>query len=212
MNRFIRFFLVWTGILIFGTACSLVPASSPGSIQFQDDFESEPSGWSLRDDPSGSVEISGGVLRLTVSEPAVSIVTTAGLDLNDSLLSVEALKLAGPDDNSFGLVCRYIDPANFYFYQISSDGYFALGRVQDGEVSLFGNPLMQPHPAIQQGDQINDLGMGCKDNQISAYANGELMAVFEDSSFQSGDVGVIAGTIGSPGVEIGFDLFYARQP
>ena len=34
----------------------------------------------------------------------------------------------GPDDNDFGIICRYIDDNQFYYAIISSDGYYGIVR------------------------------------------------------------------------------------
>lgn len=194
------------------TACSILPTPAPGSVLFQDDFSRQASGWQLREDDTGKAQVEDGELRVSISAPETSIITTPGLDLKDVRIETQVRKAAGPDDNSYGLVCRYSDPQNFYFFEVSSDGYYGLGKMTDGTAALFGNNLMQPHIAIQQGEAINILRFDCRGSQLSAYINGQLLAVFEDPAFESGDAGVIAGTIGSPGVEIAFDLFSVRKP
>lgn len=199
-------------LLILLTACSAFSTPAPGEVLFQDDFSSQAHGWRLRDDLTGSAGVSGGEMVIAVHVPETSIVTTAGLDLTDVQIELTARKLPGPDDNSFGIVCRYQDEDNFYFFQVSSDGYFALGKVIGGSASLFGSDQMQPSPFLLLGENTNILRFDCRGRQLSAYINNELAAVYEDEALQSGDVGLIAGTIENPGVEIGFDLFSVRNP
>ena len=46
----------------------------------------------------------------------------------DLRIEVDVSKQNGPDDNAFGVLCRYQDPENFYYFLISSDGFGGIGR------------------------------------------------------------------------------------
>jgi len=50
------------------------------------------------------------------------------LNFVDTLVHTRALKLNGPDDNMFGILCRYQDEENYYALVIGSDGYYGVFR------------------------------------------------------------------------------------
>ena len=51
----------------------------------------------------------------------------------DFVLDVDATQVDGPNDNSYGVIFRYVDDRNFYRLDISGDGYFAVFKYKDGK-------------------------------------------------------------------------------
>jgi hypothetical protein len=49
-------------------------------------------------------------------------------------------------------------------------------------------------------------------DHLSLYVNGQILADVRDATFETGDVGLIAGTFTEPGVDIRFDDFVVHQP
>jgi hypothetical protein len=47
---------------------------------------------------------------------------------------------------------------------------------------------------------------------LTFYVNGFQIAQTQDAALSSGDIGLIAGTFGEPGVDILFDNFVVLQP
>jgi len=124
----------------------------------------------------------------------------------------DAVKAGGPDDNDFGVICRYQDVDNFYFFIISSDGYYGIGKTVDGVQELIGTDQMNPDDAINQGDANNHIKADCVGSHLVLHANGAKLADVEDTSLSSGDVGLIAGTFDEAGADIHFDNFVVRKP
>jgi hypothetical protein len=121
-------------------------------------------------------------------------------------------KFGGPDDNEFGLVCRYIDQDNFYFFTISSDGYYGIGKYKQNHLSLIGMEQMHSSEFIIQGQSINHLRADCIGSQLTFYINGHKVKEVGDADFSTGDVGLIAGTFNTPGADILFDNFSVLKP
>jgi len=193
------------------TGCQTNQAS-PGSLLFQDDFAKTSSGWLVGQDSDGLVAYDGGGIRIFVKQPGAARLTVPSLRFTDVHIEVDTIKLTGPDDNNFGLVCRYQNESNFYFFEISSDGYYTIGKYIDGVMSLIGMTQMQSHNAIHQGGAINHLRVDCSGSRLVFYVNGEKLAEVEDNEIKSGDVGLIAGAIKTAGTDILFDNFSVLQP
>ena len=70
-------------------------------------------------------------------------------------VGVDASKLGGPDDNSFGVICRYRDAENFYAFLVSSDGYYGIIKVKDGKYSLLSGKNMDFNSGIVRGRGTN---------------------------------------------------------
>lgn len=184
----------------------------PGAVLLQDDFSDEDSGWSTWEDERSRVAYQDGGLRIRVGETQYDYWSTAGERFFDTRITVEAAKMGGPDDNDFGILCRYKDPDNFYAFLISSDGYAGILKVKDGEYNLISGENMNYFEAIQQGGAVNRLEARCQSFELSLMANGEQLLTAEDFDFMSGEVGVIAGSYDQPGVDIFFDNFVVYNP
>jgi hypothetical protein len=206
-------------LALLSGSCGLLPLNAAGverpsgSVLFQDEFSDPSSGWDRRpQDPAGFLDYSEGVYRIQAI--GVEKLVWAGPDLTftDAHFEVEATRVAGPEDDDFGLVCRAVDPANFYFFAISSDGYYGIGKVRDGVPELVGMAAMPPSEAIRQGNDRNHLRAECVGENLSLYVNGILLAVVQDAEFSAGETGLFVGTFETSGSEVHFDNFAVLQP
>ncbi|MEN6483176.1 MAG: hypothetical protein ABFD29_13525 [Anaerolineaceae bacterium] len=59
---------------------------------------------------------------------------------------------------------------------------------------------------------MNYLRADCNQSDLTFYINGTKVLEGHDSSFTSGDVGLIAGTYEETGVDIFFDNFIVYKP
>jgi hypothetical protein len=127
-------------------------------------------------------------------------------------VEVDATRLSGPVYNRFGLTCRFQDINDFYFFVISSDGYYAIGKIKNGATSLIGQEMMAYNSIIQQGGGANHLRFDCIGNTLRGYVNGQAIAITEDADFSGGDAGLISGAFDEGSVEVGFDNFVVYKP
>lgn len=191
------------------TACQLKPATH-GSPLYQDDFSDPGSGWTKGEDKASLIDYVADGLRIYIRESHTARVTTPGLSFKDARIEVDATRLTGPENNSFGMVCRFQDKNNFYFFQISSDGYYGIGKYKSGKLSLIGATQMQSHDAIDKAS--NHLRADCTGDILRLYVNGRKIGEVKDDDFSTGDVGLIAGTFDTAGTDIYFDHFTVIKP
>lgn len=203
-------FLVLPALLIL-SSCTLLK-NEPGSLLFQDDFSDPGSGWKQGRNASGAVEVAGGSLKISVLSPQTTKITVPGIKFRDTRVEVDARKASGDDDNYFGIVCRYQDDENFYYFMISSDAYYAIGKWSSGVAIPLSAEMMQSSSAIAEGIANNHLRADCVGEELSLYVNGELLSRVEDPEFASGEAGLFAGTIMSSQIEIVFDRFMVLEP
>jgi hypothetical protein len=126
-------------------------------------------------------------------------------------IEVDTGKIGGPDENRIGVICRF-DGSNYYFFLISSDGFYGIGLYHGGVGTLLGQSEMQADPTIKTGLAVNHLRADCSGNTFTFYVNGFQVAQAQDSTLTSGDVGLLAGTFATPGVDVVFDNFVVLQP
>jgi hypothetical protein len=179
----------------------------PGALLYEDDFEDPASGWDAYNDGDTLAIYSGGEYRLAVYTDSYVVWTTPdpALELGDFILEVEARQVEGPLDNNLGLLVRYQEEDDsFYWFQISSDGYFSVDlREAEDWVSLIG---WQASEAIRQGlDATNHLRLVCRGNEFTFYVNDEPLTTLVDEAYAAGNIGLAAGAFDEPGVVIHFD-------
>jgi hypothetical protein len=129
-----------------------------------------------------------GLPRRLVASPGRTAVALLGYPGNDLTLEVEALPLAGPDFNGYGLVYRAQDEAHYVSFAIGSDGYYAVLRVAGDEET----PLVdwQQFPHVRRGQQANRLRVTCAGPTCHFFINDEYATTIEDDTWLTGDVGL----------------------
>ena len=71
---------------------------------------------------------------------------------------------------------------------------------------------MLPTEDVNQGNATNRIQADCVGTRLVLYANNVKLAEIEDSSFSSGDIGLLAGTLAETGVDIQFDNLVVKKP
>ena len=188
-------------------------ALQPGSILFKDDFSDPSSGWDRVHADTYLMDYSNGFYAIFLAQADVEVWSNPGLHFQDVIIEVDATKAGGPDDNTFGVLCRSNkDGSSFYFFVISSDGYYAIGKVKDGEQALLNANVMQPSNEVHQGDALNHMRADCVGGRLALYVNETKVAEVHDGEFIAGDVGLLAGSFDVPGVYINFENFMVLKP
>jgi hypothetical protein len=204
-------------LLLVSLSCQVLPNSAQdpanlGRVLFKDDFSDPSSGWNRITTTQGETDYADGIYRIFVNEPNLDVWSMPGGEFKDVRIEVDTLKVGGERDNRFGIICRAEDLESFYTFVISSDGFYGIGKILGQDYSLIGMDALQPHDAILEGSALNHLRADCVGDTLTFYANGTQLAQVRDSEFQSGDVGLIAGTYQTPGTDIRFDNFTVYTP
>lgn len=159
----------------------------------------------------GVMDYDGGGYRILVNALQTNFWSTPNKNFTDVRLEVDTGKLAGPDENRIGLLCRF-NGKDYYFFIITSDGFYGIGLFKDGQAVLLGQSELLSSANINKGLAINHLRADCVGQTLTFYVNGFQIAQAQDATLPSGDVGMLAGTFATPGVDIIFDNFVALQP
>jgi hypothetical protein len=194
-------------LLIAGLAACNDPAGS-----YLETFD-EPGTWSAGSDAFSTGEVTGGVYRLTVIENDISRWASAGRNFGEGVYEVEATAVEGPLDNGFGLLFRANPEAgDFYLFKISADGFVWIGRYLAGaeETTIIGDHWFES-PAVQTGlNATNKLRVVAEGGNMILYVNEQEVGRVTDTTFSSGDVGVLVQTLGGGGVTVEFDNLSVR--
>jgi len=185
---------------------------TPSGVIFRDDFSDSNSGWPASQDADSTTDYASGGYRIAVLQPNLSVWSRPGVDADDARIEVSAEKAGGPDNNAFGVICRYQDADNFYALQISSDGYYAIAQRDAGEWTILVSDEWLFSDVIRRGDAANLIQAECVGSTLSLSVNGERLVEARADLFSTGGVGLIAGTFDEPGVDILFDDFVVSSP
>ena len=198
--------------LLLAACQTLGPQVDPGQVIFQDDFSRATSGWDRYHDATYLSDYSEGAYRINVLESNTDAWANPNLSLSDVQIEVDTTKVGGPDNNVFGVLCRYQDSRNFYFFLVSSDGYTGIGVYKDGRRSLLTDKSLLPSDVVNRGEALNHLRADCVGYRLLLFVNGRLVAEAQAAEWQSGDVGLLAGTYELPGTDVLFDNFSVVRP
>ena len=217
MNRLLQFFSL---LIVLSLACSTgvsttsVPQDQTalsGSVLFQDDFSRSVSGWDRFTNAEGTMDYDAAGYRMLINSLNTNFWSTPHKNFADVRMEVDAGKLGGPDENRIGLICRFTGD-KYYFFLISSDGFYGIGIYADGKAVLLGQSEMQVNSNIKTGLSVNHLRADCTGDTLTFYVNGFQVISVQDATLKSGDVGLLAGTFTQPGVDVIFDNFVALKP
>ena len=204
-------------------ACDVLPFGDPGPdacdsgfALFEDDFGGEQDcGW-LEYNRGGAVAaIEEGVLKISTSSPGEIWWTNPGRRYDDVVIDVTSTQVGGPDDNAYGIICRYQDEENFYLFLISGDGFYTIGKYQNGEdriTYLTEDGQFSQSDQINQGAATNQIQASCIGNELSLAVNGYPLLTVTDSDFAAGDIGVSVSALQQGTVEVNFDNLRVTSP
>ncbi|MDD3825840.1 MAG: serine/threonine-protein kinase [Anaerolineae bacterium] len=187
------------------------PTPPPPSTLYADDFSDENSGWGTSVDNNTEVGYAAGEYRIAVKlSDYMGWGQGPDLAMADYELEVDTVHVAGPLDNNYGPLVRYQDETDeFYWFQISSDGYYAVDLYHQGEFSNL--VTWEPSEAINQGlEATNRVRVVCQGNQFRFYVNDVHLVDVADATLGGGTVGLAAGTFDEPGTVIHFDNLVIR--
>jgi len=218
--------LALIALALASLACSLVSAGGTGStgtsqpvsnktVLFSDDFSDTGSGWDSYTSDDGTVvtDYVNGSYRVFVNKPKYLAWANPGKSFDgDVVVGADVTKSGGPEDNEFGLICRYKDENNFYVFKASSDGYAQIGKYSGGDFSGLTGDQMEQVSGLNSGSAVNHLRADCVGDTLTLYVNNNKVMTTTDSELTSGDVGVYAGTFDTAGTDVLFDNFSVTKP
>ena len=204
--------LLLAGCMFEFMSADTLPWVSDEPLLFADDFSHQTGGWRIYEDRLSFVGYDQGGFRLWVDLPNYQVWSRPGLNFKDTHLYTRAQMLGGPNDNLFGVLCRFQDDGNYYAFVISSDGYYGIIKKQAGVQGLLGSSQMGFSEAIHRGGETNEILAVCQGEQLVLFVNGVQLEQVSDATFTHGDVGLIAGNRAEPGVDILFDYFIVMKP
>lgn len=187
---------------------------SSGDVIFTDDFSTSNENWDIwvKSDQSTVSFFEGGLIMM-VSKPNRDIITTNKVSYSEMLIQTTARKRLGTNDNAYGIVCRYLNDRNYYGFLISSDGYYGIVKVVEGEYKLISSKNMEFDEDIHQGREENSIIAKCEGNTLTLSINGVEKISVIDEDLSTGKSGLIAGSFSEADeTAVLFDDFLVMVP
>jgi hypothetical protein len=185
------------------------PTNIP-EILFEDDFSYD-TGWYTDKDEDFSFEYTRGGYRISVDILNAPIWSIRERNYADVRVEVDAAQISGAQDGYYGLVCRHNDSDNYYALVIGSDGAFGIAKSQAGEFEFLQTGTANPG-VIESGEAVNRVRADCVGETMTLYVNDQKLIEIQDNDFESGYIGVIAGTRLLGGVVVLFDNLAIYEP
>jgi hypothetical protein len=246
--RRLGFFLILIAALVITFALSRFTSSwhyilpvEPGQVAYIATFDHLIEDW---DQYGGLVEaqIADGTLRLSADDVQKNPFSATQQHFADFDLRVEATPAEGPMNNGYGVVFRVDDKDNntptddsLYRFLISSDGYYAVERVIEGDRKWLS--AWNPSSLVSQGINVtNWVRVIAEGDRFQFFINGQQVQVcvpdnpegestfsgdvcmgtmqdaIVDNAISSGKLGVGIWTDNEPGVVVEFDNFLVYGP
>ncbi len=194
--------------LILLTACR----GAASGVLFYDRFGNPDSGWGSESRESYDRGYQEGEYFIEVYEPEWFVWAGPGKRFGDVEVTVDARRVSGAPGGHFGLICRYQAPANFYYFAITDDGYYAIMRVRDNHPKILTGAGFLPSPDIPVGAAVYRLRALCQGEHLRLFVNDRLIASVTDKTFSRGDVGLGVGSGPDGSLRVHFDNFKVTAP
>lgn len=187
--------------------------SSRQGILFQDSFDNPRSGWGKDQREQFERGYRNGEYSIELRTPNWFVWAHPAGKFTDVSVEVNARLASGAPDGHFGVLCRYVDAENFYYFGVSADGYYAIFRRTGENVKILtgDGSGMLPSPAIRTGER-NHIRAVCQGDSLSLYVNDEMIATASDRTLTRGYVGLGAGSGPGGSTLIQFDDFVVTAP
>lgn len=178
-----------------------------------DDFSDPDSGWDVGSGDAGAVGYTDGEYVIRVDEVDYSLWANPGVTFDDVVVGVTMQLDANSAPSDMGAICRYEDADNFIYGEITSDGFYGITQIKDGDLRvLTGGGKLQANDSIRQDTRSNQLQFLCAGSNFALFVNDQFIDAIQADAPASGDVGLIAGTFEKGGARVRFDDFSAVLP
>lgn len=197
--------------LLFVVSVLLLAGCTGTSTDFTDDFSDPASGWGASSHETYVRGYQQGRYLMQIDVPHWLVWATAGRSYTDVKIGV-AVRSEQVADNHYGVFCRYSD-GQFYYFAISTDGYYAIFRRSEGGdlIPLTGQAMLRS-PLVHTDGTGNRLLAVCEGSELTFFINGERAAQISDDVLEKGDVGMAAGTLDQGGTIVWFDDLEVHKP
>ena len=180
------------------------------SGQYRETFDSRLD-WAVNGNNGVSGRVEEGEFLLSVDFPGSMFWTTAGRrNLANGVYEVEGQVISGSSETAYGLVFRAEDSArNFYYFLVSSDGYYSIGGCMEECVDNQFIPIapemwILTDTITPNANDRHTLRVEADGSVLAYFIDGVEIGRFTDTTLAAGDIGLFVQTFDS-GATVAFD-------
>lgn len=178
--------------------------------QYRETFDSRLD-WAVNGNNGVSGRVEEGEFLLSVDFPGSMFWTTAGRrNLANGVYEVEGQVISGSSETAYGLVFRAEDSArNFYYFLVSSDGYYSIGGCMEECVDNQFIPIapemwILTDTITPNANDRHTLRVEADGSVLAYFIDGVEIGRFTDTTLAAGDIGLFVQTFDS-GATVAFD-------
>ena len=205
-------------LLVLGlTACPAGSSSSPFGEDglFHDEFVlGQTADWQFEGDAQGRTTIVNEQLMVELNTPnTMQFSSLPEQSFDNFIFEVDARQLAGDPGNTYGVLFRMQDAAQFYRFELTGDGlYMVERRNADGTWTRFVDDWTESAAIARGINALNRIRIEANGSNFSAFVNDQLVHQFADNAYANGTIGLDAGTFTQPHTQAVFDNVVMRLP
>ncbi len=200
------------------TAQALFNLASGWPLVYGDNFTSaEGTGWELGEEDgtyaSAIWSISGGKYRWeTVSKEGFFWFNTLeGTPVGDFYCQVEAQSITSQESENYGLILRYADDDNYYYFEVQPQNQrYSFYVLHNGQWSAV---IDYTSSASIRTSGVNTLTAAAEGDHFTFFINGQYVDEAYDDRIPTGEVGLVVGAYDAGITSVfEFDNFELRTP
>jgi len=193
--------------------------STPIPLYFNEDFDSDLSGWTsfiTNGDSAPEVTLTNGMLSLSFLTPNTWYYAIHNAH-DYSLVHVDtSFNSTDPETASMGLICMYSEKKGWFEYTFSSDGTYnlLLGQWLAEGIARYTPIIHDTTEYLTRGRTNYEIGITCEEKVLWLYIGGKLFRKIDVSRYglKEGKVGIAAAVFENAPVTASFDWFRVREP
>ncbi|NIS83496.1 MAG: trypsin-like serine protease [Anaerolineales bacterium] len=186
-----------------------VPLPEGRVALYQEDFSDTDSGWAHDTDPGGFVGYKNNEYVIEVDVEKYLYWGVPRETFSDIVLQVSTRVITPVEGGEFGVICRYQDNENFYGMSVTSDGWFAIWKLENDEIVMLLDWDYSRDIPIYEPMTIT---AACSSNELTLAVNEKVLGQVKDFTYTKGDIGLFAGTWEEGGLAVAFDDLKVLSP
>jgi caspase domain-containing protein len=187
-----------------------------GTTVSQEPFSNR-SGWDTVDDAAHTLRYRDGAYEMAANQlgnyVALPRERGKGSSLADVMVGVDARRVTGDDPNGYGIACRYKNSQNYYWFNITNAGWYAINKMMNGNHIRLGWPKRST--GVISATRPNQIRVMCAQRsggpvRLSLWVNGKQVAAVTDPDQPlgpGGSIGVFGHNAGKGPSKWTFDNF-----
>jgi hypothetical protein len=204
------------------TRFAVAGGSLAGTRVFEDRFSTTSNGWDKVDDATHTQDTKGGVYEIAaerdgeyfgVPRARDDLASLRGVVARVDARRVSADDPSGSDPNGYGIACRRQDARNYYWFNITNAGWYAVNKRLDGRQVRLEWP--KPTTGIISATSPNHIQVMCAQakgggTRLILWVNGRQLMDMVDRDRPldpGGDIGVYGHNAGKGPSRWNFDNF-----